>query len=85
MRIRILQDANGALVGAAAAPDAAPAAPAPTPPLARAIQGAICSLQELPVLKERNRDAAAKPGLFQCSVLIVRASSKVSALSLFYC
>lgn len=61
LRIRILQDANEAMAGAAAATNRAPVAAA-TPPLARAIQGAISSLQELPVLKERNRDTAAKPG-----------------------
>ncbi|KAK9904700.1 hypothetical protein WJX75_000777 [Coccomyxa subellipsoidea] len=61
LRIRILQEANEAMAGAAAATDRAPVAAA-TPPLARAIQGAISSLQELPVLKERNRDTAAKPG-----------------------
>ena len=65
VRIRILQDANEAMAGAAAATEKPPVAAAPAP-LALAIQGAICSLQELPVLKERNRDAAAKPGLLLC-------------------
>lgn len=65
MRLRILQEANEALVGAAAtakAPPATAAAAASSAPLARAIQGAITSLQDMPVLKERNRDPAARTG-----------------------
>ncbi|BDA49626.1 probable serine/threonine-protein phosphatase 6 regulatory ankyrin at N-terminal half [Coccomyxa sp. Obi] len=69
VRMRILQEANSALVGAAAvaAVDRDPAAAeneqsdAQPQSLARAIQGAMSSLQELPVLKDRNREPAAKP------------------------
>ncbi|CAL8464478.1 g4013 [Coccomyxa elongata] len=71
VRMRILQEANSALVGAAAvaaadrgdpaAAENAPAAAAQPQSLARAIQGAMSSLQELPVLKDRNREPAAKP------------------------
>lgn len=69
--MRILQEANSALVGAAAvaavdrdlaAAETEPAATAQPQSLARAIQGAMSSLQELPVLKDRNREPAAKPG-----------------------
>ena len=71
--MRILQEANSALL-CAAAPAAAdvdtdraaaenePAAAAQLQSLARAIQGAMFSLQDLPVLKDRNRDPAVRPG-----------------------
>ncbi len=71
--MRILQEANSGLVGAAAvapadrgdpaAAENAPAAAAQPQSLSRAIQGAMSSLQELPVLKDRNREPAAKPGV----------------------
>lgn len=79
LRIRILQEANEAMAGAAAATDRAPVAAA-TPPLARAIQGAISSLQELPVLKERNRDTAAKPGPPQ-ALLALHLSAQLEHLT----
>lgn len=56
-RIRILQEANEALVAAAAAARK-PRSGSPAP-LGQAIQGAMSALQGLPILKDRNRVSAA--------------------------